>query len=78
MITGVPVQNQSIALLNSDSDTEPIAVLDDDSKPLGFHGARDWQVLKVSRDIGFFTLYADYMLIGDGHKSVYVVYRTID
>jgi hypothetical protein len=41
------VPNQAITLLNSDSDTEPIALLGDDSKALGFYGVRDFQLLKV-------------------------------
>ncbi|KAI0954714.1 hypothetical protein AcW1_006512 [Taiwanofungus camphoratus] len=48
LITGIPVQNQSISLLNSENDTEPVAELQDDSRPLGFYGVRDWQVLKVT------------------------------
>lgn len=47
LITGIPVANQSISLLNSDSDPTVIAQLSDDSKPLGFYGVRSLQVLKV-------------------------------
>jgi len=41
------VHNQTITLLNSESDIEAIASLGDDSKALGFYGVRDFQVLKV-------------------------------
>ncbi|KAI0075337.1 hypothetical protein K474DRAFT_1600046 [Panus rudis PR-1116 ss-1] len=47
LITGIPVPNQQILLLNGEQDTQPIATLDDDSKPIGFYGVRDMQVLKV-------------------------------
>ncbi|KAF8159334.1 tubulin-folding cofactor B [Crassisporium funariophilum] len=47
LITGIPASNQVISLLNSESDPRLIAELADDSKPLGFYGIRDWQVLKV-------------------------------
>jgi len=36
-----------ITLQNSDSDTEAIASLGDDSKALGFYGVRDFQFLKI-------------------------------
>ena len=48
LFTGIPVQNQRILLLNNEQDTEPVSVLDDDSRPLGFYSVRDWQALKVS------------------------------
>jgi len=48
LITGIPVQNQAIFLLNTEGDTEPLAALDDDSRPIGFYGVRDLQVLKVT------------------------------
>lgn len=48
LITGIPVQNQSIALHGSEADSEPLRSLDDDSKPLGYYGVSDWQVLKVT------------------------------
>ncbi|KAI0792241.1 CAP Gly-rich domain-containing protein [Abortiporus biennis] len=47
LITGIPAQNQRILLLNNDTDTEEVNVLDDDSKALGFYGVRDLQFLKV-------------------------------
>ncbi|KAF8887339.1 tubulin-folding cofactor B [Infundibulicybe gibba] len=46
-ITGIPVGNQAISLFNSENDTQVIARLEDETKPLGFYGLRDWQVLKV-------------------------------
>lgn len=48
VITGIPVQNQSIAVHNSENDAEAQVILDDDSRPLGFYGVRDWQVLKIT------------------------------
>ncbi|KAF7317852.1 CAP-Gly domain-containing protein [Mycena kentingensis (nom. inval.)] len=47
LITGVPVANQSISILNSLDDRTLVATLTDDSRPLGFYGLRDWHVLKV-------------------------------
>jgi tubulin-specific chaperone B len=48
-ITGIPANNQSISLLDSEKpDATVVAKLDDDTRPLGFYGIRDWQVLKVS------------------------------
>ncbi|RDB18502.1 Tubulin-folding cofactor B [Hypsizygus marmoreus] len=47
LITGIPVDNQVISLLNSESDPHVIATLSDDSKQLGYYSLRDWQVLKV-------------------------------
>jgi len=47
LFTGIPVQNQRILLLNNEQDTDPVQVLDDDSRPLGYYSIRDWQVLKV-------------------------------
>ncbi|KAI0731029.1 CAP Gly-rich domain-containing protein [Earliella scabrosa] len=48
LITGIPVQNQSISVYASEDAPEPVVTLSDDSKPLGFYGVRDWQVLKVT------------------------------
>ncbi|KAI0642055.1 CAP Gly-rich domain-containing protein [Trametes meyenii] len=48
LITGVPVQNQEISILTSDDATEPVAVLSEDNRPLGFYGVHDWQILKVT------------------------------
>lgn len=47
LFTGIPVQNQRILLLNSEHDNDPVQVLDDDARPLGYYSIRDWQVLKV-------------------------------
>ncbi|KAH9479275.1 Tubulin-folding cofactor B [Psilocybe cubensis] len=47
LITGVPVANQAISILASESDPRVLAELNDDSKPLGFYGLADWQVIKV-------------------------------
>ncbi|KAH6915721.1 tubulin-folding cofactor B [Coprinopsis sp. MPI-PUGE-AT-0042] len=47
VITGIPVSNQILSLLESESDPRVIATLDDDSKQLGFYGLRDWQVITV-------------------------------
>lgn len=48
LITGVPVQNQAISVFNTEGDTAPAAVLNDDSKPLGFYGVKDLQIFQVS------------------------------
>ena len=48
LITGIPVQNQQISVCPNEDESQAIAHLADDSKPLGFYGVRDWQVLKVS------------------------------
>ncbi|KAJ7035531.1 tubulin-folding cofactor B [Mycena alexandri] len=47
LITGVPVPNQAISILNSVDDPTVVATLTDDAKPVGFYGLRDWHVLKV-------------------------------
>jgi Ubiquitin-like domain len=47
VITGIPVSNQTVSLLESESDPRIVATLDDDSKKLGFYGLRDWQVIMV-------------------------------
>ncbi|KAK7686332.1 hypothetical protein QCA50_010556 [Cerrena zonata] len=47
LITGIPVPNQRIQLLNNEEETEPIAYLDDDDKVLGFYSLRDFQVLRI-------------------------------
>ncbi|EKM50563.1 uncharacterized protein PHACADRAFT_263912 [Phanerochaete carnosa HHB-10118-sp] len=47
LFTGIPVQNQRILLLDNEQDPNPVQVLDDDSRPLGYYSIRDWQVLKV-------------------------------
>ena len=39
--------NQEISILASESDPRVLADLTDDTKPLGFYGLTDWQVLKV-------------------------------
>ncbi|KAF9646315.1 hypothetical protein BDM02DRAFT_3171848 [Thelephora ganbajun] len=47
LITGIPVSNQALSLYNSEEDAQPVAILDDDNRPLGYYGARDWQFLKI-------------------------------
>ena len=47
LITGVPPQNQRLTLHNGEDDTEAVAVLDEDVRPIGYYSIRDWQVLKV-------------------------------
>lgn len=47
LFTGIPVQNQRILLLNNEQDTDPVQILDDDFRQLGYYSIRDWQVLKV-------------------------------
>jgi tubulin-folding cofactor B len=47
LITGIPVQNQAIAVYNSEDDVQPYSTLDDDERLLGYYNLRDWQFLKV-------------------------------
>lgn len=47
LITGIPVSNQALSLYNAEEDIQPAATLEDDSRLLGYHSARDWQFLKV-------------------------------
>ncbi|TRM58756.1 CAP Gly-rich domain-containing protein [Schizophyllum amplum] len=47
LITGIPVENQVLHLVNSLDDTRPIAALSEDSRPLGYYGVRDYQAIKV-------------------------------
>jgi hypothetical protein len=49
LITGIPAANQAITLLASESDPRVLAQLTEDSRPLGYYGIADWQVLKVSK-----------------------------
>jgi len=53
LITGIPVVNQKISILASENDPRVLADLTDDTKPLGFYGLTDWQVLKVSTRLDF-------------------------
>ncbi|OSD05379.1 hypothetical protein PYCCODRAFT_1432543 [Trametes coccinea BRFM310] len=48
LITGIPVQNQEISVLPSEDAAQPLCILADDEKQLGFYGVHDWQVLKVN------------------------------
>ncbi|KAG2141980.1 CAP Gly-rich domain-containing protein [Suillus clintonianus] len=48
LITGIPVQNQKISLHNGDDDSQVVAQLDDDAKPLGYYSVRDFQTIKVA------------------------------
>ncbi|KAM6497350.1 tubulin-folding cofactor B [Amanita muscaria] len=47
-VTGIPATNQIISILESESASRAIAVLNDDTKQLGFYGLKDWQVLQVA------------------------------
>ncbi|KAF9779318.1 tubulin-folding cofactor B [Thelephora terrestris] len=47
-VTGIPVSNQALSLYNAEEDTQPAATLEDDARPLGYYGARDWQFLKIT------------------------------
>ncbi|KAF4569513.1 hypothetical protein EYR40_008488 [Pleurotus pulmonarius] len=47
LITGIPVSNQTISVLDSEEDTRAVTTLSDDSQQLGFYGLKDFQVLKV-------------------------------
>ena len=47
LITGIPVENQQLAIYNNDADSQPVRVLDDDQRPLGFYSPADFQLLKV-------------------------------
>ncbi|EJC99960.1 uncharacterized protein FOMMEDRAFT_22438 [Fomitiporia mediterranea MF3/22] len=46
-VTGIPASAQRISLHNSEEDSTVVATLDDSSRPLGFYGVHDWQVLRV-------------------------------
>jgi len=46
-ITGVSTSSQKITLHASEEDNTPLAVLDDDSRPLGYYSVQDRQTLKV-------------------------------
>lgn len=47
IITGIPSSAQLVGVYRSEDDSEPIRVLDDDNRPLGYYGVSDWQTLKV-------------------------------
>ncbi|KAK7038709.1 hypothetical protein VNI00_010593 [Paramarasmius palmivorus] len=46
-ITGIPAANQSVSVLDSEDNPKVVAQLAEDSRPLGFYGLHDYQVLKV-------------------------------
>ncbi|CAA7265175.1 unnamed protein product [Cyclocybe aegerita] len=48
LITGIPVSHQALSLLASQQDSRVLTELTDESKPLGFYGLADWQVIKVT------------------------------
>ena len=69
LVTGIPVSNQALSLCNSEEDTEPVATLEDDSRPLGYYSARDWQFLKVRSHLTRGNTFADFSVFSDhGHK----------
>ena len=80
LITGIPTSNQVVSLLNSQEDTRVVAELNDDSKPLGFYGLRDWQVLKVKRLEVFFFLIRQLITIykGGRYESLSYTHRPVD
>ncbi|CAG7847902.1 Tubulin-folding cofactor B AltName: Full=Cytoskeleton-associated protein 1; AltName: Full=Cytoskeleton-associated protein CKAPI; AltName: Full=Tubulin-specific chaperone B [Serendipita indica DSM 11827] len=47
LVTGIPAQSQSLSLYRNEDDQTPIAVLDDESKALGFYSVASGQFLKV-------------------------------
>lgn len=47
------MSNQAISILASEADPRVLAELNDDSKPLGFYGLADWQVIKVNSAFNF-------------------------
>ncbi len=54
VITGIPVGNQQLAIYHDDADLQPVKVLDDDQRPLGFYSPADFHLLKVRvRSAGF-------------------------
>ena len=74
LVTGIPVQNQSISVLSSEDATDPLVVLSDDTRQLGFYGVRDWQVLKVSLRTLFGNLFPNVSLAGRRFESCNIVY----
>jgi len=46
VITGIPVGNQQLAIYHDDADLQPVKVLDDDQRPLGFYSPADFHLLK--------------------------------
>ena len=59
LITGIPVGNQKLAIYHDDADLEPVRVLDDDQRPLGYYSPADFQVLKVRVQIQLLSKIAD-------------------
>ncbi|KAG9054351.1 hypothetical protein FS842_005400 [Serendipita sp. 407] len=47
LITGIPSGNQRIEVFRNEDDTQPIALLDSDTRPLGYYSVISGQVLKV-------------------------------
>ena len=52
MVTGIPASAQQIALYNNEEEAEtlkdPILILNEDERPIGFYSLRDGCVLKVT------------------------------
>jgi tubulin-specific chaperone B len=47
LVTGIPTSNQIIKLYRTEDDAQPIAVLDDEERPLGYYSVLSGQILKV-------------------------------
>lgn len=77
LVTGVPVQNQSISIQNSAGET--IAQLSDDTKQLGYYGLSALQTLNVRSIVAFLGSLTRYQRIyasGDRHEPRHLVHRT--
>lgn len=48
IVTGIPSSSQAIGLYRTEDDTEPLRMLDNDERLLGYYDVKDWQVLKAS------------------------------
>ena len=72
LITGIPVGNQKLAIYHDDADLQPVKVIDDDQRPLGFYSPADFQVLKVRARISALICADSDILIysGSGYRSI--------
>ena len=79
LITGIPVGNQKLAIYHDDADLEPVRVLDDDQRPLGYYSPADFQVLKVRVQIQLLSKIADILTYsGSRYQSIDIIHWPVD
>ena len=81
-ITGIPIANQRISLLNAEDESTPVAILSDESKPLGFYGLTDFQTLQVRLFVFFSCKDINpnvfVVVVGGRYEPFNVFHRTVN